>query len=57
MLVIKRKRGQVIRVGENVKIIVGQISPNQVSLIFDAPVEVKIIREEVLLKEEQKRPR
>ncbi len=47
MLVLSRKKGERIRVGENVFITVIETRGDRVRLGFDAPLEVKIIRCEI----------
>ncbi|MEW6272618.1 MAG: carbon storage regulator CsrA [Thermodesulfobacteriota bacterium] len=64
MLVLTRKIGETIRIGENVTVRVLALRGGQVSLGFTAPSEVRIFREEVLQAEgeepasaaEEKRP-
>ena len=47
MLVLTRKLGEVIRVGESVTVRVLEVKGNQVRLGVEAPSEVRIYREEV----------
>ena len=47
MLVLTRKLGEVIRVGEAVTVRVLEVKGNQVRLGVDAPADVRIYREEV----------
>lgn len=47
MLTITRKVGEFIQVGDDIRICVKEIRKNQVRIAIDAPVEVKIYREEV----------
>jgi carbon storage regulator len=47
MLVLTRKPGESVMVGNSVRITVTEISPNAVRLGFEAPAEVSIYREEV----------
>ena len=49
MLVLRRKLGEVIRIGSEVTVRVLEFRGNQVHLGLDAPSEVKIFREEVYL--------
>jgi carbon storage regulator len=49
MLVLTRKLGEVIRVGDAVTVRVLEVKGNQVRLGVDAPAEVRIYREEVYL--------
>ena len=47
MLVLTRKLGEVIRVGDVVTVRVLEVKGNQVRLGVDAPADVRIYREEV----------
>jgi carbon storage regulator len=47
MLVLTRKLGEVIRVGDSVTVRVLEVKGNQVRLGVDAPADVRIYREEV----------
>jgi carbon storage regulator len=47
MLVLRRKLGEVIRIGTGVTVRVLEFRGNQVHLGLEAPPEVKIFREEV----------
>lgn len=49
MLVLTRRVGEVINIGDDIEITVGDINANQVKLCFDAPVEVEIHRNEIYL--------
>ena len=48
MLILQRKKGQVIHIGDNIKITVSEIGNDQVKLAIDAPRDVLIAREELL---------
>jgi carbon storage regulator len=47
MLVLTRKLGEVIRVGDAVTVRVLEVKGNQVRLGVDAPADVRIYREEI----------
>lgn len=47
MLVLSRKPGERIMIGDNVTITVVRIGPNNVRLGIDAPREMNIVREEL----------
>jgi len=47
MLVLTRKLGEVIRVGETVTVRVLEVRGNQVRLGVEAPADVRIYREEI----------
>jgi carbon storage regulator CsrA len=48
MLVITRRPNEEVLIGDNVRLIVGQIDRNQVRLVFDGPPEVRILRRELV---------
>lgn len=54
MLVLKRKDGESILIGDNIEIVVSKVINGCVTLSIDAPDNVKIIRKELLaeIKEE-----
>lgn len=47
MLVLSRKVGQKITIGDNITLTIVKISGNRVQLGIDAPLEISIRREEV----------
>jgi len=47
MLVLTRKLGEIIRVGETVTVRILEVRGNQVRLGVEAPADVRIYREEV----------
>jgi len=47
MLVLTRKLGEVIKVGDKIKIVVVSIDGNSVKLGVEAPAEIPVHREEV----------
>ena len=47
MLVLKRKKGQEIIIGDNIRIVVNKIDSDSVELAIDAPREISILREEI----------
>ena len=54
MLVLSRKVGEVLTIGENIKVYVTQIKGDRVRIGIDAPKEVRILRGELEEKEETK---
>ncbi len=50
MLVLTRKSGEAIRIGDDVRIVVVEIRENQVRLGIEAPIEQQVHREEIYLK-------
>lgn len=47
MLVLSRKAGETIRIGEHITVTINRIDGGRVSLAFDAPREVAIARGEL----------
>jgi len=47
MLVLSRSLGEMIRIGDDIKVVVLEVRSGQVKLGIDAPTEVKVHREEV----------
>ena len=48
MLVISRKTGEGLQIGDNVTLQVVSISGDKVTLAIDAPKEIKIMRDELI---------
>lgn len=48
MLILTRKKGQEILVGDNIRIVVNRIDRNQVRIGIDCPKNLKILRKEVI---------
>ena len=62
MLVLARKQGEAIHIGDNIVIKISEASNNRVKLCIDAPHEIRIVRGEVaerakVAAEQQKRLR
>ena len=53
MLVLTRKPGQTITIGDDVKVTIMDVKGGQVKLGIEAPKEVAVFREEVYLKVQQ----
>jgi carbon storage regulator len=53
MLVVRRRAGQSILIGDNIEVQVIDVSPTRVTLGIVAPKEVTLIRAEVQLTHEQ----
>jgi carbon storage regulator len=47
MLILTRKAGEAIRIGEQIRLQVIEVSKGFVKIGIDAPSEIKILREEV----------
>lgn len=56
MLLLKRRVGESIRIGDDILITVRHISASRVSLEIHAPVETKILRQELLERQEERWP-
>ena len=48
MLVISRKTGEGLRIGDNITLQVVSVSGDKVTLAIDAPKEIKIMRDELI---------
>ncbi len=48
MLVISRKVSESILIGDDIEIIVSEISGDRVKICIDAPKEIRIVRKELL---------
>lgn len=53
MLVLSRKPGERILIGDNVTVTIVRIGPNAVKLGIDAPKELNIVREELCVGQAQ----
>ena len=49
MLVLSRKEGERISIGDNITLIVSKVSGNRVTLGIEAPRDVKVVRGELQL--------
>lgn len=48
MLVISRKSGQTFHIGDDIHIIITEISGDKVKIGIDAPLELNVLRDELL---------
>lgn len=48
MLVISRKTGEGLRIGDNISLQLVSVSGDKVTLAIDAPREIKIMRDELI---------
>ena len=55
MLVIRRRRGESILIGDDVEIEIIELTPTRVKLGITAPEQVQILRKELQLTREQNR--
>ena len=53
MLVIRRRAGQSIRIGDQIEVVVAEISHSRVTVAIRAPREVSVARAELTLTKEQ----
>jgi carbon storage regulator len=53
MLVLTRKSGEGIRIGDDVRIVVVEVKENQVKLGIEAPLELAVHRDEIYKKIQQ----
>jgi carbon storage regulator len=49
MLILTRKPGESLYIGDNIKVIIVEIKGNQIRVGVDAPTELRIYREEIYL--------
>ena len=48
MLILQRKKGQALTIGDNMTLTVSEIGPDWVQLAIDAPKDVLILRSELI---------
>lgn len=48
MLILTRKQGEAIQIGENIRVVVMHRQGNTVRLGIEAPLDVVVVREELL---------
>ena len=48
MLIITRKLGEGITIGDNVELVINEITDGKVKIAIEAPKEVKILRKELV---------
>jgi carbon storage regulator len=48
MLVLSRKAGEVLRIGDEIRVTVVRLGPRSVRLAIEAPREIAVVREELL---------
>ena len=53
MLVLTRKSGEGIRIGDDIRIVVVEVKENQVKIGIDAPLELTVHRDEIYKKIQQ----
>jgi len=57
MLVLTRKEGQKLHIGDDIVVTVVSVKGNRVKLGFDAPQTKRILRREVATAEDESKPR
>jgi carbon storage regulator len=57
MLVLSRKSGQTVTIGENIRITIVKLDRHSVRLGIEAPGEIPIIRDEIVREETPRRLR
>ncbi len=55
MLILTRKSGETIRIGENIAVTVLEVKGTQIRLGIDAPKEIVVDREEVAMRKRAER--
>ena len=50
-LVLGRREGESIQIGDDIVITISKINDRQVSVAIDAPLEVSIVRSELLMRD------
>lgn len=53
MLVLTRKESQRIRIGDDIVITIAKIDGNKVRVGIDAPADVSIVREEIIVHDDE----
>jgi carbon storage regulator len=53
MLILTRRPGETILIGENIKITVLDVDRNQIRIGIDAPKKIDIVREELVSEHEE----
>ena len=56
MLVLSRREGEKLVIGDNISLVVSKISGNRVTLGIEAPADVKIFRGELTARDDQEAP-
>ena len=49
MLVLRRRAGESIRIGDGIEVVVLEVGPNRVKLGVEAPADITVLRGEVAL--------
>ena len=57
MLVLSRKEGEKLVIGDNITLVVSKISGNRVTVGIEAPADVKIFRGELVSDKERHEPK
>ena len=54
MLILTRKEGQSIKIGDNIVITIGAFGRDQVKIAIEAPRDVPILRDDAIRKEKRR---
>lgn len=52
MLILTRRRGETIRIGDDIEVVIVAVNHSQVRVGIKAPKDVVVLREEVALRQE-----
>lgn len=53
MLVLSRRKSEVIRIGDDIRIMIIRIGPNSVRVGIEAPRTLNVVREELVIDKEK----
>lgn len=53
MLVLSRRKEEVIRIGDDIRIMIVRIGPNSVRVGIEAPRNLNVVREELVIDKEK----
>lgn len=53
MLVLSRRKSEVIKIGDDIRIMIIKIGPNSVRVGIDAPRSMNVVREELVIDKEK----
>ena len=53
MLVLSRRKDEVIQIGDDIRIMIVRIGPNSVRVGIEAPRELNVVREELVIDKEK----
>lgn len=53
MLVLSRKTGEVLKIGNNITVVISRVAGNRVTLGIEAPPDIRIVRGELAPKDQK----